>query len=149
MGTSLAPYGGILAGHVHAFYTMNVAGAPPLVVNGEGGDLLDSGVAKIMSSIGTLRVVGTPFDSGHFGSRLHQRPPQPALRRTVRRYLVTHRPPYTNVNLRAAMGTSLAPYGGILAGHVHAFYTMNVAGAPPLVVNGEGGDCSTAAWPRS
>jgi len=44
-------------------------------------------------------------------------------------FLVTHRPPYTNVNLRAAMRTSLAPYGGVLAGHVHAFYAMNVAAA--------------------
>jgi hypothetical protein len=74
MGTSLAPYGGLLVGHVHAFYAMNAAGPnlppdplPPLVVNGEGGDMLDTGVAKIMSSLGNLHAVGTPFDSGHFG----------------------------------------------------------------------------------
>ena len=74
MGTSLAPFGGVLVGHVHAFYAMNVAGPllppdplPPLVVNGEGGDKLDTGVPKIMSGIGDLHVVGTPFDSDRFG----------------------------------------------------------------------------------
>ncbi len=74
MGASLAPYGGVLVGHVHTFYAMNVTGPnlppdplPPLVVNGEGGDKLDTGVDKIMSSVGDLHVVGTPFDSGHFG----------------------------------------------------------------------------------
>ena len=74
MGTSLAPFGGVLVGHVHAFYAMNVAGPllppdplPPLVVNGEGGDKLDTGVPQIMNGVGNLHVVGTPFGSSNFG----------------------------------------------------------------------------------
>jgi hypothetical protein len=54
-------------------------------------------------------------------------------------WLVTHRPPYLNANERAAMG-DLRPFSALLAGHVHLFGGINVAGLPPLIINGEGGD---------
>jgi hypothetical protein len=62
-------------------------------------------------------------------------------------WLVTHRPPYTNATERAAMG-NLRPFSAVLAGHIHLFAALDVAGQPPLVVNGEGGDLlDTAAAP--
>lgn len=54
-------------------------------------------------------------------------------------WFVTHRPPYTNDDERSAMGDALAPFDAVLAGHIHFFGAMNVAGMPPLVINGEGG----------
>lgn len=53
-------------------------------------------------------------------------------------WLVTHRPPYTNATERAAMGA--LPYDALVAGHIHLFAALDVAGRPPLVVNGESGD---------
>ena len=59
-------------------------------------------------------------------------------------WLVTHRPPYANANMTAAIQPKpavVAPFDAILAGHVHDFVALNLAGGlPPLVVNGEGGD---------
>lgn len=54
-------------------------------------------------------------------------------------WFVTHRPPYTNVDERTAMGESLTPFDAVLAGHIHFFGAMNVAMLPPLLINGEGG----------
>lgn len=54
-------------------------------------------------------------------------------------WFVTHRPPYTNADERAAMDDALAPYGLVLAGHLHFFAAIDVATLPPLLVNGEGG----------
>jgi hypothetical protein len=54
-------------------------------------------------------------------------------------WFVTHRPPYTNEDERAAMGDALAPFDAVLAGHLHLFAAMNVEALPPLLVNGEGG----------
>jgi calcineurin-like phosphoesterase family protein len=59
------------------------------------------------------------------------------------RWLVTHRPPYSNTNetraLRAVPG-ALAPFDAVLAGHVHDFEAINLTGYPALIVNGESGD---------
>jgi hypothetical protein len=52
---------------------------------------------------------------------------------------VTHRPPYTNATERAAMG-NLRPFSAVIAGHIHLFAALEIAGQPPLVINGEGGD---------
>jgi hypothetical protein len=63
-------------------------------------------------------------------------------------WFLTHRPPYLNADERAGMGTSLGKFSAIIVGHVHDFSTYNVAGAPPMVINGTGGDTlddSTAA----
>ena len=54
-------------------------------------------------------------------------------------WFITHRPPYTNDDERAAMGDALAPFDAVLSGHIHFFAAMNVATLPPLIVNGEGG----------
>jgi hypothetical protein len=55
------------------------------------------------------------------------------------RWFVTHRPPYTNDDERAAMGDALAPFDAVLAGHIHFFAALNLASLPPLLINGEGG----------
>ncbi len=55
-------------------------------------------------------------------------------------WFVTHRPPYTNATERAAIGESLTPFELVLSGHIHLIGVFDVAGHPPLVVNGEGGD---------
>ena len=55
-------------------------------------------------------------------------------------WLVTHRPPYANATERAAMGSNLAPFEAVLSGHIHTFAAIDVAGEPPLVLNGTGGD---------
>lgn len=54
-------------------------------------------------------------------------------------WFVTHRPPYLNDDQHAAMGNALAPYGLVLAGHLHLFAVLNVEGFPPQVVQGVGG----------
>ena len=55
-------------------------------------------------------------------------------------WFVTHRPPYTNEDERAAMGNALDPFGAVLSGHIHFFAALNVAPPlPPLLINGEGG----------
>ena len=54
-------------------------------------------------------------------------------------WFVTHRPPYINAEERAALGDALAPFGAVLAGHIHNFSAMNVEGHPPLLINGIGG----------
>ncbi len=69
---------------------------------------------------------------------------RPGLRSTDARFagtswFVTHRPPYTNDDERTAMGDALAPFGAVLAGHLHFFAAMNVESLPPLLINGEGG----------
>jgi hypothetical protein len=72
---------------------------------------------------------------------------RPELRPTGVRYrhlprstwFVTHRPPYTNEDERAAMGDALVPFDAVLAGHLHLFAAMNVEAFPPLLINGEGG----------
>lgn len=56
---------------------------------------------------------------------------------------VTHRPPFANTNQTQALlalGWRLAPFDAILAGHVHDFEAIDLAGYPPLIVNGESGD---------
>jgi hypothetical protein len=55
-------------------------------------------------------------------------------------WFITHRPPYFNVNERTAMGANLTGFSAVLAGHIHLFSAWNLAGLPPLVINGEGGD---------
>lgn len=58
-------------------------------------------------------------------------------------WLVTHRPPYAAVDAATALKAKPADVAGfdaVLAGHVHDFATVNLAGFPPLLVNGEGGD---------
>jgi hypothetical protein len=59
--------------------------------------------------------------------------------RRTESWFVTHRPPYTNDDERAAMGDALAPFAAVLAGHLHMFAAMNVESFPPLLINGEGG----------
>jgi len=54
-------------------------------------------------------------------------------------WFVTHRPPYTNADERAALGDALAPFDAVLAGHIHNFIAVNVEAHPPLVINGIGG----------
>ncbi len=54
-------------------------------------------------------------------------------------WFVTHRPPYTNADERAALGEELGPFDAVLAGHIHNFTAMNVDGHPPLLINGTGG----------
>jgi predicted phosphodiesterase len=58
---------------------------------------------------------------------------------TRQSWFVTHRPPYTNEDERAAMGDTLMPFDAVLAGHLHLFAAMNVEAFPPLLINGEGG----------
>ncbi|MDB5070778.1 MAG: ser/threonine protein phosphatase [Candidatus Eremiobacteraeota bacterium] len=58
-------------------------------------------------------------------------------------WFVTHRPPFSNTNQTQALlalGWHFAPFDAVLAGHVHDFEAINVAGYPPLIVNGESGD---------
>lgn len=58
-------------------------------------------------------------------------------------WFVTHRPPFSNANQTQALLAlpwQFAPFDLLLAGHVHDFEAINVAGYPPLVVNGESGD---------
>jgi len=58
-------------------------------------------------------------------------------------WFVTHRPPYANTNETQALlqlGSKLAPFTLVLAGHVHDFEAINLTGYPALVVNGESGD---------
>jgi Calcineurin-like phosphoesterase len=58
-------------------------------------------------------------------------------------WFVTHRPPFANTNeTRAllALRWNFAPFGAVLAGHVHDFEAINLTGYPGLVVNGESGD---------
>ena len=59
------------------------------------------------------------------------------------RWVVTHRPPYANANMTAVLQpkpADITPFDAVIAGHVHDFAAVNVAGYPPLIVNGEGGD---------
>lgn len=58
-------------------------------------------------------------------------------------WYVTHRPPFANANETQALlanAWKFSPFTAILAGHVHDFEAINVAGYPPLVINGESGD---------
>jgi Calcineurin-like phosphoesterase len=58
-------------------------------------------------------------------------------------WFVTHRPPYANTNETQALlhlNWTLAPFGAVLAGHVHDFEAINLTGYPSIVVNGESGD---------
>jgi len=58
-------------------------------------------------------------------------------------WFVTHRPPFANANQTQALlalGWHFAPFGTVLAGHVHDFEAINLAGYPSLIVNGESGD---------
>jgi hypothetical protein len=58
-------------------------------------------------------------------------------------WFVTHRPPFSNTNETQALlqlGWNFAPFGVVLAGHVHDFEAINLTGYPPLIVNGESGD---------
>jgi hypothetical protein len=64
----------VLAGHLHFFAAIDVAGHPPLLVNGEGGAKLDpSLVAFLGFAIGDLRVEGTPFGTSQFGFGVYTR----------------------------------------------------------------------------
>ena len=58
-------------------------------------------------------------------------------------WFVTHRPPFSNTNETQALlqvNWNFAPFGVVLAGHVHDFEAINLTGYPPLIVNGESGD---------
>jgi hypothetical protein len=58
-------------------------------------------------------------------------------------WFVTHRPPFATANetqALLALNGHFAPFGTILAGHVHDFEAINLTGYPPLIVNGESGD---------
>jgi len=58
-------------------------------------------------------------------------------------WFVTHRPPFANTNQTQALlglGWHFAPFGTVLAGHVHDFEAINLTGFPSLIVNGESGD---------
>jgi len=58
-------------------------------------------------------------------------------------WFVTHRPPYVNMNetqALLALDWQMAPFGLVLAGHVHDFEAINLARYAPIVINGEGGD---------
>jgi len=58
-------------------------------------------------------------------------------------WFVTHRPPFANTNETRALlqlPWNFAPFDVVLAGHVHDFEAINLAGYPPLIVNGESGD---------
>ncbi len=99
--------------------------------------------------LGDLRLVG--FDSAVAEDRVpvarHDvvyRPQFARVRELARgartAWFLTHRPPYTNEDERAAMGDALDPFGAVLAGHIHFFAALNVAPPlPPLLINGEGG----------
>ena len=68
MGDSLAPFDAVIAGHLHAFVALNVAAQPPLVINGEGGDLLDRDAAPLVTlALGELKPRGAPYVSANFG----------------------------------------------------------------------------------
>ena len=62
-----------------------------------------------------------------------------SLQLSLQRWFVTHRPPYLNEDERSAMDDALTPFDAVLSGHIHFFAALNVAGMPPLLVNGEGG----------
>ena len=58
-------------------------------------------------------------------------------------WFVTHRPPYANTNETRAIlqpHWNFTPFDAVLAGHIHDFEAINIAGFPPLIVNGESGD---------
>jgi len=97
---------------------------------------------------GDLRIVG--FDSAVAEDRKVDAARDPIYRRQFAEvkamakpgeeaWFVTHRPPYTNADERAALDGALAPFDAVLAGHIHFFAAMNVATLPPLLINGEGG----------
>ena len=97
-------------------------------------------------SLGDLRIVA--FDSAVAGDKSVKPAHTPVYKRQFAQarelakgpsWFITHRPPYTNEEERAAMGEALAPYDAVLAGHIHFFAAMNVATLPPLLINGEGG----------
>ncbi len=75
MGDALDPFGAVLAGHIHFFAALNVAPPlPPLVINGEGGTLLDPDYAKLLGfATGDVKVVGSVFGSAHHGFALYTR----------------------------------------------------------------------------
>ena len=98
--------------------------------------------------LGDLRIVA--FDSAVADDRSADAARTPVLRRQFaaaraltagahESWFVTHRPPYTNADERAALGDALAPFDAVLAGHIHNFIAVNVEAHPPLVINGIGG----------
>jgi hypothetical protein len=92
MGSALAHFDAVLAGHIHFFAAMNVEGMPPLLVNGEGGTKLDPNYAPLLRlATGDLRVEGEPFGSSHHGFAVY-----------------TRRPDGWSISLRAADGTGRA-----------------------------------------
>jgi hypothetical protein len=112
-------------------------GTPPYVVWIDGLDLiaLDSASDASDSVVDPLRVAyyRRAFDT--FSSLSGARPSNV--------WVVTHRPPYANANMAAvvhAAPSDLAVVTAVIAGHVHDFAALNLAGYPPLIVNGEGGD---------
>ncbi len=75
MGDALAPFGAVLAGHIHFFAALNVAPPlPPLLINGEGGTRLDPDYAPFLGfATGPIRVAGKVFGSAHHGFALYTR----------------------------------------------------------------------------
>jgi len=74
MGSTIDRFSAVLSGHVHLFAGMNVEGLPPLVINGEGGDNLDTTLAPILTlALGNLHSTDTPFTEPRFGFGLYSR----------------------------------------------------------------------------
>ncbi|MDQ6925242.1 MAG: metallophosphoesterase [Candidatus Eremiobacteraeota bacterium] len=106
------------------------------------------------AGFGGLRIVvndsaGDPSDSKPDPARIafyaasYQRAQALAAGPNGDAWFVTHRPPYANTNETRALlqlGWKLNPFNVVLAGHVHDFEAINIAGYPPLIVNGESGD---------
>ena len=76
MGDALAPFDAILAGHIHTFAAIDLSALPPLIVNGEGGDLLDSDAdsgAILSVAVSDLRPTAPPLVRSAFGFAVYTR----------------------------------------------------------------------------
>jgi hypothetical protein len=72
MGANLDPFAAVIVGHIHLFAVMNDAPHPPMVINGIGGDTLDTDAAqKLKTSLGP----DGPSVSANFGFAVYTRTP--------------------------------------------------------------------------
>jgi predicted phosphodiesterase len=70
----LRPFAALLAGHIHLFAALGITGDPPLIINGEGGDLLDADLAPFLTTaLRGLQTSSPPFVSAAFGFALYGR----------------------------------------------------------------------------
>jgi len=76
MGSTIHRFSAVLSGHIHLFAGLNVEGLPPLVINGEGGDNLDTMLASVLTfGLGNLHSADAPFTEPRFGFGLYTRIP--------------------------------------------------------------------------